>query len=322
MTVDGADAGMLEAVRGVYGTSGFTGKATTGTWKGERVAVVAGGSDATLLVGPGSGSRATWQVVGGWWPSLKREPQLGTGPRHVIVIGTDARVGKPLKGTRADTLQLVGIDTRGGAGVLGLPRDIWAPMPKRGHAKLNAAYAYAGGAGQQQAVAAVTGIPVEGYVAVGFDGFAKIVDESGGLPMLVPKEVRLTGSDVVIPAGPQVLTGAQALAYARERKSLPDGDFGRSRHQGELVIAAAVKARLAGVGSVPGSMTIVSKYVDTNLSATQALTFAAAFYRVDPSRAGRQVATGSFGTSPDGQSIVIPDAKAKRTFAAFRSGRL
>lgn len=319
VTLEGGEPAMEAVIGSVYaGRASVEGVASVGTWKGQQVAVVTSGSDATLLVAAG----ARWSVVGGWWPSLSRPAQLGAGPRHVLLIGSDARVGESLKGTRADTLQLVGIDTAGGAGVMGLPRDIWAEMPGGGHAKINAAFARAGGPGQQQAVAGVTGIPVEGYVAVGFDGFEKIVDETGGIAITVPKALRGAGGVGMIGAGPQLLTGAQALGYARERKSLPDGDFGRSRHQGDLLLAAAIKARLAGVASVPGQLTTVSRHADTNLTAAQALTFAAAFHRVDPGKVGRRVATGGFGWSRDRQSIVIPSAESRAAFVRFRSGRL
>lgn len=319
VTIEGGEPAMEAAIGSVYaGRASVEGVASVGTWKGQEVAVVTSGSDATLLVAAG----ASWSVVGGWWPSLSRPAQLGAGPRHVLLIGSDARVGESLKGTRGDTLQLVGIDTVGGAGVMGLPRDIWAEMPDGGHAKVNAAFARGGGPGQQQAVAGVTGIPVEGYVAVGFDGFAKIVDEAGGIAITVPKALRGAGGVGMIGAGPQLLTGAQALGYARERKTLPDGDFGRSRHQGDLLLAATIKARLAGVASVPGHLTTVSRHADTNLTAAQALTFAAAFHRVDPAKVGRRVATGGFGWSRDRQSIVIPSAESRAAFVRFRSGRL
>jgi len=319
VTLEGGDSAMVDALESVYaGGENFEGSATTGEWKGERVAVVTGGSDVSLLVGKGSG----WGVVGGWWPSISKPVQVGKGPRHVLVIGSDARVGEPLKGSRGDTLQLVGLDTTGGAGVMGIPRDIWTQMPNGGHAKVNAAFALGGGQGQQQAVTGVTGIPIEGYVAVGFEGFEKIVDEAGGIPLVVPKAVRGAGGAGLIAAGAQVLTGAKALGYARERKTLPDGDFGRSRHQGDLILAAAIKAKLEGVSAVPKDLSIVSKYADTNLTAAQALTFAAAFHRVDPTKAGRKVATGGFGWSADRQSIVIPSAETKAAFVRFRSGRL
>ena len=49
------------------------------------------------------------------------------------------------------------------------------------------------------------------------------------------------------------MNGKQALAYARERKSLPDGDVGRVKHQQQLIEAIVNKAL---------SKTILLKYND------------------------------------------------------------
>ena len=57
---------------------------------------------------------------------------------------------------------------------------------------------------------------------------------------------------------------------------------------------------------MPKEMSIVSKYAETDLSAEDALTFLASFYRLNPTKVGHTVAKGGFGTSPDGQSIVSP----------------
>ncbi len=316
VVVTGADAALTAAVATVYrGRQGIEAQASLGSWQKEKVAVVTYEDDVTLLVGP------RWTVVGGWWPSLGKGASLGRGPRFVLVIGSDARPGKTLTGTRGDTLQVLGIDGKGGGGILGMARDIWAPMPGGGSAKINAAFAYGGGDGQVETVRKVTGLPVEGYVVTGFGGFQKIVDESGGLPVKIATKVVLQGK-VTVPAGQQTLDGEHALAYARERKSLPDGDFGRSAHQGELLLAAGVAARLAGPGIIPREMSVVSKHAQTNVSAADALTFVASFYQLNPLKVGHAVAKGGFGTSADGQSIVILDAASKRAFAEFRDGRL
>jgi len=317
VVVHGADAPLAALVKKLYAGKGdVEAMATVGSWRSEKVAVVSSGDDVTLAVGP------DWKVVGGWWPSLgKATPQLGRGPRFLLVVGTDARVKEPLTGSRGDTLQVIGIDGKGGGGIMGIPRDTWAPLPGGGSGKINAAYAYGGGPGQVASVRRVTGLPVEGYVATGFKGFKAIVDQSGGLQMQVAKKIvflhRLT-----IPAGKQSLSGTEALAYARERKSLANGDFGRSAHQGEMLLAAAVAARLSGVGVIPKEMSVVSRNASTDLSAADALTFIASFYRLDPRKVGHEVAVGSIGTSSDGQSIVKVDASARSVFAPFRDGRL
>lgn len=317
--VTGADDALAAAVRTRYaGQSGVRAQATTGTWEKVPVAVVTADNDVTLLVDDDG-----WEVVGGWWPSLDEpDPELGATPRFVLAIGADARKGKPLTGTRADTLQIVGIDGSGGGGVVGVARDMWASMPGGGNAKINAAFSRGGGDAQAEAVRRLSGLPISGYVATGFGGFEKIVDELGGIPIVIPKAMKGKASGVDLEAGAQTLTGKQALAYARERKSLPDGDFGRSRHQGDLVLAAGVAARLAGVGSVPRLLTSVSAHSRTDLTAAQALTFAAAFHRLEPDKVGHAVAKGGFGTSADGQSVVLLDGASRKVFTAFADGRL
>jgi LCP family protein required for cell wall assembly len=316
VVVKHGDAALTAAVAKLYtGKTDITAEAHLGSWKKEKVAVVTYEDDVTLLTGP------KWKVVGGWWPSLKKKTSLGKGPRFVLVLGSDARPWQPLKGTRADTIQVIGIDGKGGGGLMGMARDIWAPMPGGGKAKINAAYSIAAGKGMVQTVRRVTGLPIEGYVVTGFKGFEKIVDQSGGLPMKVAKTVTLQGGISVL-AGKRKLDGEHALAYARERKSLPDGDFGRSRHQGELLIAGAIAARLSGVGIIAEEMTVVNRNADSNLTAAQALTFAASFYKLNPLKIGHGVAKGGFGTSSDGQSIVLLDSESEAMFRDFRDGRL
>ncbi|WP_028785735.1 LCP family protein [Terracoccus sp. 273MFTsu3.1] len=294
-----------------------TARAEVGSWLGTPVAVVTAGDDVTLAVGP------TWKVVGGWWPSLGvAKPSLGGGPRWVLAIGSDARKGQPLERTRADVLQVIGIDGQGGGGVMGMARDLWVPLATGGKGKINSAMVFGGPRAQVSTVRSVTGLPVEGYVVLGFSGFKKIVDDEGGIPIVIPKTVVAShAKNLVIKAGAQTLSGAEALAYARERKTLPDGDFGRSRHQGEVILAAAVKAKLAGPIAIPSALTSFSAVGRSNLSAEQILTFAAGLHQLSPLRVGRGVAQGAFGWAGQ-QSIVVLGRQARTLFAEFRDGNL
>ena len=67
----------------------------------------------------------TWTAVGGWWPWLRgvRNRCLGPAKRHVLLIGSDAREkkGEKFGEARADALQVVGMDGKGGGGILGIP---------------------------------------------------------------------------------------------------------------------------------------------------------------------------------------------------------
>ena len=316
--VAGAPAALAALVATRYGGKVPAGAgATTGTWFGTPVAVVTAGDDVTLAVGP------TWRVVGGWWPSLNQKtPRLGpAGPRFVLAVGSDARPGEPLERTRADVLQIIGTDGQGGGGVMGMARDLWVPLSTGGQGKINSAMVFGGPQAQLETVKRVTGLPIEGYVVVGFSGFTHVVDEQGGIPIVVPQTVDASHAGIIIKQGSQTLTGAQALAYARERKTLPDGDFGRSRHQGEIILASAVKAKLAGPQAIPAAFTSLSTVGRTNLSAEQMLTYAAGLYSLNPLRVGRDVAQGGFATR-SGQSIVVLGTQARRLFGSFRDGNL
>ncbi len=291
-------------------------QAAVGTWLDTPIAVVSAGRDVTLAVGP------SWRVVGGWWPSMGLDsPVLGAGPRWVLALGSDARKGQELTRSRADTLQVIGLDGKGGGGVMGLPRDLWVTLSTGGKGKINSAMPAGGPKAQLDTVRRVTGLPIEGYAVIGFDGFTQLVDDMGGLPIVIPETVNASHAGIVIAKGAQVLTGEQALAYARERKSLPDGDFGRSRHQGQLILAAAVKAKLAGPMALPDALTSFSKGGESDLSAEHVLTFAAGLYQLNPTQVGRGVASGPIGTAGK-QSIVVLGDHARSLFASFKDGNL
>lgn len=315
VTVKGAPEGLAALVRAKYaGRSGVVAKAAVGTWKGDQVAVVTAGKDVTLAV-----AAPRWKVVGGWWPSLgSPEPQVG-GRDFVLAIGSDAREedGQRVDRSRADAIQLVGRDGQGGGGVLGIPRDLWVTMASGSKAKINAALVFDGPEGMTRTVARVTGVPVKGYVLMGFRGVRDSVDALGGLPII---------SDLSLPKaeirrGPQVLTGRQVLWYARERMSLPDGDFGRSRHQGQLILAAAVQGRLKGALWAPEVVSVLDEHTISNLSAEQVIQWVGSFYALDPSRVGRQVASGAVGTA-GGQSVVLLTDRTRAQFKDLRDGNL
>ena len=292
-------------------------KGAVSSWKGVPIAVVTSGSDVTLAV-----KSPTWKVVGGWWPSVGvAAPSLG-GARRVLVVGSDARTGQSVTKSRADSLHIVGVDGRGGGGVLGIARDSYVNLATGGKGKINSVLAIGGPVALQRTVVSATGVPLEGYVITGFDGFKRIIDGIGGLPMKVPVTVVGAGADVTIRAGENVLTGRAALAYGRQRHSVAGGDFGRSANQGLLIMAAGAFTKLQGPAKLPGILHIAAPNVTTNLSAEQVLTFAAGAFITSPNKVRNRVAAGSLGWTADRQSIVLFDAKARRYFADIRNGNL
>lgn len=292
-------------------------KGTYSTWKGVPIAVVTSGKDVTLAV-----KAPRWRVVGGWWPSIGlSSPSLG-GVHRVLMVGSDARPGESVNSARADSLHIVAVDGVGGGGVLGIARDSYVRLATGGQGKINSALTVGGPTGLQRTVASATGVPLEGYLVTGFTGFKRVIDGAGGLPIRVPVTVVGAGADVVVRAGPNKLTGREALAYGRQRHSVVGGDVGRSANQGLLIMAAGGFARLVGPARLPGLLHGAAPNLTTNLSAEEVLTFVASAYVTSPRKVPNKVAAGSFGSSADGQSIVLFDNKARRLFADIRDGNL
>lgn len=286
-----------------------------GTWKGTPIAVVTNGKDATLAVGP------KWKVVGGWWPSLGVKASLG-GARRILLIGSDARpYENPVK-ARGDSLHIVGVDGRGGGGILGIPRDSYVPLATGGSGKINSALMLGGPTGQTRTVTRYTGVPVEGYVLTGFRGFVLAVHGVGPIELVSPRAFTDHYSGASIRKGRNQLYGQAALAYARSRHAQPNGDFDRSFNQGRLLQAGMALARTAGPGKLPFFLSQVSPHVISNLSAEQMLTFAATMYVTAPGKVHNKVATGGFGMTSDGQSIVKLGSSARALFADMRDGSL
>lgn len=292
-------------------------KGAVSSWKGVPIAVVTSGKDVTLAV-----AAPRWKVVGGWWPSVGvSAPSLG-GARRVLLVGSDARPGQVVERSRADSLHIVGFDGHGGGGVLGIPRDSYVPLATGGKGKINSALTFGGPVALQRTVVSATGVPLEGYLITGFTGFKNLVWGMGGLPLNIPVAVKDSGSHVNVKAGPNRLTGPQALAYARARHAVAGGDFGRSANQGLLIMAMASFAKLGGAATLPGILHKAAPRIGTNLSAEQVLTFAAGAYVTNPKKVHNRVAIGGFGMTSDGQSIVLLNASARRMFADIRDGNL
>ncbi|WP_372699690.1 LCP family protein [Arthrobacter sp. JSM 101049] len=287
---------------------------TAGTWNKEDFAVLTSGKDVTLVVK----KKGEWMAVGGWWPSLGIKDAALGGKRHVLIMGSDARErqGQKVAGQRADGLQVIGVDGEGGGGVMGIPRDLWVTQPGGGKAKINNAMATHGPEAEAKLVANVTDLDIEGYVLTGFTGFQKMIDELGGITVDAPMKVR------DVPKGKHHVDGYDAFWFSRERKTLPNGDFDRSFNQG-LTLAGIAGATIAdGPQGLATVLDTANKYVQTDLTAEQALTLGAWAYQVDLKKMGHQVPEAAYGWSADRQSILRITDATESVFKDFKDGNL
>jgi len=187
------------------------------------------------------------------------EPASGpTAAMNLLVFGSDSRIsaGDPSQwesgAQRTDAIMLVHIPAdRSGAYVVSIPRDSWVDIPGHGHAKINAAFSWGGPALAIRTVEQLTGVRIDHMVVTDFTGFARITDLLGGVKITVPKATGMGNSSARITAGAHLMDGPTALAYVRERYTLPNGDFDRVKRQQNWLRAIARTAAASPVATDP-----------------------------------------------------------------------
>lgn len=195
-----------------------------------------------------------WALGAGWLaiervdaaPDNDDRPGSAAGT-NILLVGTDSRGDLTdeerlefktgdTEGTRADTIMLLHL-AGGGADptLLSIPRDSLVDIPGSGSNKINAAYSTGGPTLLVDTVEQSTGLPLDGYVEIGFAGFVDVVAAVDGVRMCLPDPVFEERSDLDLPAGCQELAGKDALNYVRMRYSDPRGDLGRVERQRQFL---------------------------------------------------------------------------------------
>lgn len=127
------------------------------------------------------------------------------------------------------------------------PRDYYVPLSISNG--VNDKLTHAGIYGVQcsmDTLSMLYGIDIDYYFRVNFSGFEKIIDELGGITVWsdytfdVPPNFHYE-------QGNNELNGLEALAFARERYTLPGGDNARGQNQMNVIISVADKLSSAAV---------------------------------------------------------------------------
>jgi LCP family protein required for cell wall assembly len=189
------------------------------------------------------------------------EPWSGNTRVTVLLMGLDFRDWVAGSGApRTDTMMLVSIDPlTQQAAMLSIPRDLWIEIPGYDHNRINTAYTFGeayrlpgGGPGlATEAVESVVGVPINYYAVIEFSAFERMIDEIGGIDVLVTERIKITPlgrTSYYLDPKAHHFNGAEALAYARVRKAA-GGDFGRAQRQQQ--VALAVVDRVVGFDMVP-----------------------------------------------------------------------
>jgi len=193
-----------------------------------------------------------------------------------LIVGSDSRANLTEQqeatlstgnaaGERTDTVMLLHTGSAGTT-LVSLPRDSLLSIPGHGKNKLNSAYSFGGPKLLTRTVEQATGLRIDHYAEIGFDGFVNVVDAVGGVDMCIPEAMKDPLAGLNVKAGCQRLDGQTALAYVRSRAT-PRADLDRVEHQREFLSALMKRVvspwtlvnpfRLVGlVRAMPGALTV------------------------------------------------------------------
>ena len=197
---------------------------------------------------------------------------------NVLLLGTDDGDSEDFDKDvpkRTDAMLLVSFDPENSqVSVLSLPRDTRVTIPgRRGHDKINAAYAYGGVPLAKRTVANLLQVPVNHYMQVDWQGFIKVVDMLGGVDLDVEQnmdyEDPYADLKIHLKKGKQHLNGEKAGEYVRFRHD-EMGDIGRVERQQKFMKSLAKQAFTVGnMVKLPMIIGTASEYVKTDMTFIQ-----------------------------------------------------
>jgi len=204
-------------------------------------------------------------------PPAGRPKAAPPGAMNILLLGSDNRIssapGDWAHGAQStDAIMIAHVPAnRAQVTVTSIPRDSLVTVPNHGKNKLNASFALGGPSLMVQTVENLTGIRIDHVVILDFAGFKDITDELGGVQVVVP---RTTGSGASsVTSGSQLMDGATALNYVRQRQDLPGGDLARVRRQQNWIRAVTLKTLDKGTLTSPHKLTSVLGSLTSSVAA-------------------------------------------------------
>ena len=126
-------------------------------------------------------------------------------------------------------------------------------------------------------------IHIDGFITIRLEMLTELVDLFGGVEIYVPREMDYQGSH--LNQGYQTLKGDACEFLLRARHIYPDGDIGRLNMQRQFYAALFRKLKSIGnIWDVAKLTPAVLNYMETNLSASNLVSFAISMLKIDSSK--------------------------------------
>lgn len=299
------------------------------------------GLSTTDVIGPAAPDKATDILLVG----LDSRTDAHDNPLAPDVLAR-LRAGSN-EGELTDTMILVRIPDDGRRAVaISLPRDLYVELPDGyGKHKLNSAFARAKNTTAQRLVAQgvapatvrtesvaagrkllleavedLTGVSIDHYAEINLLGFSLLTDAVGGVEVCLRAPVHDRFSGANFPAGPQLISGPDALAFVRQRHGLPRGDLDRIVRQQAYLASLANKVLTAGTLANPRRINQLINATQQSLVLDEGFDVLDFATRMQGLAAGNMVfetvpVVGDGDSESDG-SVLEVDPEAVRAFVA------
>lgn len=237
----------------------------------------------------------------------------------ILVIGSDSglpRSGDPRTG-RSDAIHIIAVDTKKlRATIVDIPRDSYISGDK-----VNAHMSYGGPERLKSVLSSYTNIRIDHYVLTNFRGMRGLVDGMGGLKVDLPQAVFDSASRARLKAGKNRLVGKEALALSRARKSVPGGDFGRTRNQGLLLRAAhrQLRSKRGDLGALTSLIGVLGRNTTTDIPRADLFRFANLALNIKSSSIKQVSLSGGVGMVGGASIVHLNPGSA---FSDIRRGRI
>ncbi len=250
-----------------------------------------------------------------------------------LIIGADA------SGYLADVIILMLQPTDGAAPIMmSLPRDLYVPNACTGkYSRINANLGGCKGVANgptllSMTVAEFTGITIDHFAVVNFEGFAKVIDVLGGVDLCFDHPTRDAKSKLEVGAGCIRANGTTTLAWVRSRSTeqlideqwvkIGASDFTRQRKEQDVMFLVAQKlTSFSSLGSFQGVATSLSNAVrlDSGLSFSNALALAWQYRGLGKSQVNRISLDYENYRTPEGALVLAPTSSFNEALAGVYS---
>ncbi|WP_186577087.1 LCP family glycopolymer transferase [Aquibacillus kalidii] len=189
-------------------------------------------------------------------------------PLNILLLGVDER---STDGGRSDALMVLSLNPDGDSmQIVSIPRDTRTEIVGRGtEDKINHAYAFGGVDMSINTVENLLDIELDYYVRMNMEGLSGMVDAVGGITVNNELDWYDEGfykKDYHYAKGELELNGAQTMGFVRMRHLDPDGDFGRTKRQRQVIQAVIDRgASIKSINKIDDMIEVLGDNVVTNM---------------------------------------------------------